>query len=469
MNAFQRLDDKLLLSPKIIYVVICMVFYCVHLFRPRFMKVYLRIEDDMYGYISALMALVSFTCMTLWGTLADALGRHRFVLGFLCFALAASFGLTYFVVMIPSATTRLVMSSLVLCLYSFFASGIIPLTDHITLRLLSNRPGFSKDMYSRQRLWGTISYAGTSKVVGWFEKRYTVASVLYILPIFSTIAVFTVFTLAPADTPKPFREILSFLRRKRPSDPIKEMSAVPSAVPADQYEKSPSQSVVEAPPSPSSSSSRSPIWQLLSNGNYLFMLVVVFMAGSARAVMTLFASKYWQEKMNLDGDQASTAGLYGVVLEVVIFFLGPSLLRIFGIYWLLIFGQLAMVARCWAYVQIPAEKKYYWLVYMVELLKGVAFGFTQTSGVKLASDVAPQGLEATAQALYTSVYSQLPAVLTAVGGGHLYGQPRALFFITAVVSTMALGLFVIKYWLDGSIRLVGGRRKSQQLTPAGAP
>lgn len=463
MKALQKLDEMLLPAPKIIYIVVCMVFYCLHLFRGRFIREYLALGDEQYGYIMAVMALVSFAFMTVWGTLADALGRHRLVLSFLCFALVASFELTALVAKVASPTARFYLSGLVMGLHAFFSCGLMPLTDHITLRLLSDRPGFSKDLYGRQRLWGTISYAGTNWIVGWFGQRYTVACVLYLWPIFSFICIVTLFILAPSDSPKPLSEFLSFLRRKPSSGTTKDMSEADG--------KEPKGSIVDlASPHPAvtGQTQQSPFLQLLTNGNYLFLLFVVFMTGSARAVMTHFLSKYWQEKMGFDDTQTSNAANFGVIMEVIIFFFGPWLLRIFGIYWLLIFGQLAMVVRCWAYVQIPASKDYLRLVYLVELLKGVAFGFTQASGVKLASEVAPKGLEATAQALYTSIYSQLPAVITALVGGHAYKMTHLLFQITAIVSTAALVLFVIKYILDGSIGLCGRRIRRQQ-SAAGTP
>lgn len=193
--------------------------------------------------------------------------------------------------------------------------------------------------------------------------------------------------------------------------------------------------------------------KLLRNPNYLFLLVFVFLAGSARAVMTSFVAMYWNEDMDLDTSKVAIAANFGILMEIIIFFMSPFLLRFFGIYWMLIFSQISMALRCWFYAYLPASPDMVYYVYAIELLKGTAFGFAQIAGVKICVEVAPPGLEATAQAVYTSFYSQLPAVLSAAIGGRLYQWygAKILFFITAIISTAALVLFFVKYTVDGRL------------------
>ncbi|PJF19740.1 hypothetical protein PSACC_00393 [Paramicrosporidium saccamoebae] len=455
MQFLAKLEDRFLISPKLIYFVVCASFYALHVFRAKFIKQYLGFDDDEYGDLCAVMALVSFSFMTMWSTLADALGRHRTVLIVLCLALAGSFELFLFVIRVNNMTARFYLSAAVLGVYSFFASGMLPLTDFLTLRKLSNRPGFSRDLYGRQRLWGTISYGLMTSLVGVVVQVFSLNALFYLIPASSVLCAICVLGLAPADEPKSLKGLFS--RNPKPEKPIESKSMAPETeetklvVGGEEAEEE-----IEGPKKPR------PIFQLLKNPSYLFMLIVVFMTGTARAVMTTFLSKYLEEGVKLLPTQVATAANFGIFLEVVIFFFGPTYLRIFGIYWLLVFGQIAMVVRCWAYVILPPTPSNFWLVYLIELLKGVAFGFTQLAGVKLASDSAPKGLEATAQALYTSVYSQLPTVLAAVAGGRCYKAfgPNLLFNVTSVVSTVALCLFVLKYALDGSIRFPGFKRRS---------
>jgi oligosaccharide:H+ symporter len=444
-RSFARLEEHLLLSPKIVYFVVCAAFYALHVFRPAFIKKFLEFGDVEYGDLCAVMALVSFAFMTLWGMLADALGRHKMVLVFLCLALAGAFELFLFVVQVQNMTVRFYLSAVVLGMYSFFASGMLPLTDFLTLRKLSNMPDFSKDLYGRQRLWGTISYGLMTYLVGLVLKTFDLKALFYLVPAASAVCAVCILWLAPGDEPKPLKE--AFKRK-----PKEEKEKLPEELNEDGLKKP------------------RPVIQLLKNPKYMFMLFVVFMTGSARAVMTIFLSNYWLDGIKLEKTQVGTAANFGIFMEIVILFLGPSCIKIFGIYWLLIFGQIAMVVRCWAYVFLPANAELYWMVYLIELLKGVAFSFTQIAGVKLASDAAPKGLEATAQALYTSVYSQLPTVITSIIGGRCYERygPNVLFQITAIVATVAMCLFIVKYLVDGSIRLCCfGKRRNKQQTGTG--
>jgi predicted MFS family arabinose efflux permease len=519
--AFKRVDDEILLSPKIIYFIVSTAFYTLYLFRAKFIKLYLGLDADEYGDISAIMALTSFAFMTLWGTFSDILGRHRLVLVVLCVALTGALELSVFVARITNHSLRFYLASAVMTLYSFFACGLLPLADYLTLRQLSNRPGFSRDLYGRQRLWGTISYGLTTAVMGWLIHDFGLKSILYALPLSSAACVITLFSLAPADTPRSFSQI--FGRTTDEQDMIKEVDdsdekddnftnqnmsekksdivdrniyekkddatdqgmyekkEIPDMKAQDQVRddypvkpiKSPgsSNSTVPINAKLSTKENRRPFVQLLMNPNYMFMLFVVFMTGSARAVMTTFLGKYWEEGMHLNSKQAAYAANFGIVLEIIIFFFGSACLRVIGTYWMLIIAQLAMVLRCWAYVLLPAPPRSVWLVYAVELLKGVAFGCTQIAGVKLASDAAPKGLEATAQALYTSVYSQLPAVLTAFIGGRVYKHygPSLLFYVTSIIMTSALVLFILKYLADGSIKILPTDHRKKHQKPHGTP
>ena len=199
----------------------------------------------------------------------------------------------------------------------------------------------------------------------------------------------------------------------------------------------------------------SPWRRLLTNGNFLFFLFAVFMNGMARTVMTIFLSIYWKEALRLDDTAVAVATIFGITLEVTIFYFYRFFAPL-GNYWMLVIAQAAMVVRCWTYYQMPTGSgSKHWQVWAIELLKGVAFGFTHSAGVRIAAESAPAGLEATAQALYTSMYAQLPAVVAAAIGGSVYEMhgPSMLFLITSIISTVALGLFLIKYSIDGKIRL----------------
>lgn len=454
---WRQLDDAVLVAPKLLYITMAFSFYAFYIVRATFATQYLGLDVSQFGDLWALMAAVGFLSMAPWGKLADVTGRHKLVVGFCSAGLAGSFLL--FLFRWDSRAVTFAMSALILALYSFFSSGLMPLTDYHALKMLQERPDVTRDHYGRQRVWGTIAFGAITYAVGALVDAYGPTVLFVVVPSTALLFMVTVYLMAIPDSPVPLGQVF----RKAPATPS-EPSASQSTSKDDLL--SIDADVVKLKSEPGSmhtTGTRSPIAQLMTNPSFMFLLVFVFLSGSARAVMSTFAAMYWRKDLAMTNRQTSMAANYGILLEIIIFFLSPLLLRVFGIYWMLILSQVAMAARCWLYAFLPAGPDMAWYVYGIELLKGAAFGFGQVAGVKICVDVAPVGLEATAQAVFTSVYSQLPAVLASAIGGRLYQWYGAqmLFLVTAVISTVALVLFSIKYTYDG--RLFGRFRRPSAL------
>lgn len=447
------------------------VFYSFHLFRPKFFR-HLGFNRSEIGEIMAIMALVSFISMAFWGTVADRLKRHRLILAVSAIGMAGSFMLY----LIKFSSRFYIWILFVGALYGFFQSGIQPLTDYQALKLLShysteNNP---KDLYGRQRLWGTASYGLTSYAIGELLQHYTTDVLFYCLPASAIFFVIVLYLFAIPDRGKMHshsnieiigKEEKEYQEKKHnhfenaekieipivsPIVPKLSPSSIGTANTAIITRTSQSETRVET-----GENGKKGFISLFSNPHYLFLLLVVFLIGSARAVMTTFLSLYLENDMKLSPSQIGIMANCGIAFEIVIFFFGPYFIRIIGVYWMLIVSQMAMVIRGWAYVFIPTNSNSVWYVYATELLKGVSFGFAQSAGVKLANDVSPPGMEATAQAVYTSMYSQLPLVITSFSGGRMseYFGSHVLFLATAITSSAALVLFIVKYSLDGSVRI----------------
>lgn len=462
-SIWRRLDSYIFFGPKVLYITMSFAFYAFYLMRANFSTNYLGFSRSQFGDLSAMMAAVGFLSMAPWGKVADATGRHRLVLAFCTFGMASSFML--FLFRFSNPTTTFVVSAFILALYSFFSVSLQPMTDYHALKMLEDHPGVDRDCYGRQRVWGTIAYGFISYVMGYLVKRIGPEAAFYVVPSTAAVFIVTIYLVTEPDRPVPLGQLFG---RRRPSQsaqppaeaeskdslPLKNASTVdllaPPSVedPLKSLSKSPT-----VPSSPRPSLTQTPLVRLLTNPNYVFLLVFVFLSGSARAVMTNFAAMYWNEDMKLQPDQVAIAANFGILMEIVLFFMAPLLLRFLGIYWMLLLSQLSMAARCWLYAVLPARKDLVAAVYAIELLKGMAFGFAQIAGVKIIVDVAPPGLEATAQAVYTSFYSQLPAVLAAAIGGRLYQWygAKTLFLTTAIISSVAFGLFFLKYAIEGRL------------------
>lgn len=469
-SCWRSLDQRLLLGPKLIFSAMAMVYYGFYQYRTNFADT-LGFSTKQFGYMSGLMSAVGFVGMALWGRLADWTRNPKLVLCVVSAGTAGAFSL--FLLHFSSVPVNM----LLMALYAAFSNGFQALSDDQVLRILSKS---DTRLYGRQRLWEALSFSVTTRALGFLIRRYGIVAMHYWVPaaavlFMGTVVVFGTNTMAQAAAPeggdKAAKTVVGTSRvvdahRAVGTDGALDSSLAPDArwAAGTHWPMAATSPMVTTSPMattlPMSTSlltdtprPRDSTWVLLSNPDYAFLLVGVFLTGCARSVMSTFLTRYLQKDMGLDEEQSATAAISGVVIEVAIFFGSALCLRRLGIYWMLILAQVAMVVRGWTYVVMAPVPSNWWLVYLVELLKGVAFGFTQTAGVRLAMEVAPPGLEATSQSLYTGMYSMVPAVLVACVGGKVYQEmgARALFTGTAAVSSAALLLFVGKYCHDGRI------------------
>jgi hypothetical protein len=494
-EALHRANNRWLLTPKLMYFTMNTVVYSFHLFRGAFITDYLLLEKKYVGLSGTLMGLVSFPCITLWSSFADAIGRHKLILSIITFGSVICFEMLFF--RMGSLSMRLIYSMTFLVLYSAFLAGMQPLLDFEALELLSSKAGFSKEIYGRQRLWGTIAYSCVTLGGAALIKAFDGFGVLaFIMPAAAVVFVATLFFTALPDQPKPLfgRARRQYFERQERlaekqlqeekgshepnknnnniindttinpttntpysplSDPEK-AKQLESQVHEHEQEQEQGSQVIEGF---AHRRVKSPWRTLLTDPNYMFFLFVVLMLGLARAVMTIFLALMWKTDLKMSTMEVAIAGgIFGIALEVGIFFVAKYISPLMGNYWMLVLAQTVMVVRCWAYFFMPKSHEWYWLVYVIELLKGLSFGLAHSAAIKIANEAAPEGLEATAQALYNSVYVQLPTVIAGLVGMwafHTFKDEASqlIFFGTAVISSLALVLFFIKYSFDGKIRL----------------
>ena len=485
MSVSRRLkqaNERWLITPKLMYFTMNMVVYSFHLFRGAFITDYLLLDSKYVGLSGTLMGLVSFPCITMWSSFADAVGRHKMVLSAITFGSVICFEMLFFC--FGNVTMRLVYSLTFLVLYSAFLAGMQPLLDFEALELLSSKAGFSKEIYGRQRLWGTIAYSCVTLGGAYLIKLFDGFGVLaFIMPAAAIVFVITLYFTALPDRPKPIfggripprqQQQQHQLEQKLSTEDQQAMSSVPPG--KEDFNTPILNELPLDPATPATNPNtklmmessvegfahrrvKSPWKTLLTDANYMFFLFVVLMLGLARAVMTIFLAIIWKTEMGMSTMEVAIAGaVFGMTLEIVVFFVAKYISPIMGNYWMLVTAQLAMVIRCWAYYFIPKSHDWYWLVYVIELLKGLSFGLAHSAAIKIANESAPVGLEATAQALYNSVYVQLPTIIAGLVGMWAFHQfkraaPQIMFFGTAVISTAALLLFFVKYSIEGKIRL----------------
>lgn len=477
-NAWERIDNSFSLSSKLIYLSMAFAYYSFYIFRPIFLKKYVGMGSDVYGIVASITAACSFAATSVWSYLADYTGRHKLIVGFITIGMAISFDLIYLVSHPVSTSGKFAISALIVS-FGIFQSGIIPLVDFLTLKKLTTSPGFSKEMYGRQRVWATIGYPAVSYLVGALTKKYKMPILYLIVPISVVPFLFLLTLFGPKDKPKSIKEMKS--KHKDNNDPLKNVAQNDQDIEnsggekvnnnsaanlcedhkstkhtiSDQVETNRLAGKLHSGTEAEQAENAGNSWiQLIKNPSFLFFLFAVFMNGTVRTASTVFLSSIWEESYGMEGDQIGYAAFTGVSLEIIIFFFGPFFSGM-GNYWMLVLAQCAMATRSWLYWMLPLDtgKNYSWQVCGIELLKGVAFGFTHTAGVKLAMEAAPPGLEATAQAIYTSVYSQLPAIFSAAACGKIMASMGTsnLLLILAYVSTAAVVIVTGKYAMEGHL------------------
>ena len=153
-------------------------------------------------FVGTLMGLVSFPCITMWSTFADAIGRHKLILSSITFGSVICFEMLFF--FFENQALRLIYSMTFLVLYSAFLAGMQPLLDFEALELLSSKAGFSKEIYGRQRLWGTIAYSCVTLGGAYLIKLFDGFGVLaFVMPSAAIVFVITLYFTALPDRPKP--------------------------------------------------------------------------------------------------------------------------------------------------------------------------------------------------------------------------------------------------------------------------
>lgn len=460
-NMWNELDQKLLISTKLIFFSMAFAYYTFYIFRGIFLQGYMGFTADTYGYLSSLMAAFSFAATSMWSLLSDRTGKHKLVLIFLTVCMVISFDLIS-QIKLPLSVIGTIMTFVLMISYSVFQSGVMPLVDYLTLKRLTSSPGFSKELYGRQRMWATIGYPVVSYIVGNLTERYKMPITYWIMPIATVPFILALFCFVPNDHSEARQgntisierlpEDKEELNRNDEESNLSSSQLVATKNLTDLEQKS-QLKIDDLSEKVAKNGDRS--WLVfLKNPSFLFFLFAVFMNGTVRTASTVFLSNIWKQNFHLTKDQVGTAAFPGVSLEVLIFFFGPFFSRM-GNYWMLVIAQGAMALRSWLYWMLPinSEKSLYLQVYAIELLKGVAFGFTHTAGVKLAMEAAPEGMEATAQALYTSVYSQLPAIFSAAACGVIIKSlgTSFLLLILAFISSIAFIIVALKYAFEGRL------------------
>lgn len=272
--------------------------------------------------------------------------------------------------------------ALVIASFAFFMSPINPLVDNSAVAMLGDR----RNRYGRLRLWGSLGWGLSAPLIGRLVEE---VGLRWSFVSYSLIMALT---------------LVVILRL-----PISETSIGGS------------------------------FWrgfrQLMASRRWILFLVIVFVAGLGMGVVNNYLFLF----MNQLGASASVMGLaltVATISELTVFVFSERMLNRWGTGRMLALSIVAMVLRLLAYSVITAPGA----VLAVQLLHGFTFAALWTAGVAYANRVAPPGLGATAQGVFTGVSMGLATAAGALIGGVLYQDlgAAAMFRWTAIGIALCL-------------------------------
>jgi MFS transporter, PPP family, 3-phenylpropionic acid transporter len=271
--------------------------------------------------------------------------------------------------------------------YAFFSAPIMPLVDNSVMALLGER----KERYGKQRMWGALGWGISGALAGVIIQQTGLgaAFVGFLVIMGAGLIAAAYLTVTPATIGG------TFWAKAR---------------------------------------------VLASNRQLAVFLATVFVSSIAMGVTNFFLFLYLE-------DLGATTTLMGLSLtvatvsELPIFFFSDSFLRRWGAKGLLSIALFAQVLRMVSYALMPTA----WFVLPIHLLHGLTFSAMWVAGVSYANEIAPPGMGATAQGLFTATTMGLGAAGGAVIGGLLYDRigPAQLFGWMAVCVAVGWVVFAL--------------------------
>ena len=386
--------------PKAVYA----LYYAAVACLVPFMTLYYQekgLTGGQIGILAGIIPLITLASSPFWSGVADATRRHKAVLLLTIAGLWSAVLLLFFVDGFGPMLGAVV-------LYAVFVGPIVPLVDNAVLNLLGER----KADYGKVRVWGAVGWGVAATLLGPVLERAGLAWSFY------GFLGFMALCFAAA-------------------------ALLPMGVPVD--------SVRHA--------YRAGLAILLRRGRFLLLLFVALVYGIGMGILLSYQFLYLEQLGASRTLMAMTLTL-STLSEVPFWFLSGPIMARYGVNRMIAFALVATTVRFFALALMGAP----WLALPISLLHGPSFAVMWAAGVADADSVAPRGLGATAQGLFSGMLLGLGAAIGGFVGGPAYeaiGFQR-LFAILGWMTTGALLVFV-------AARLTNRRRAAEPPTQQAGP
>ncbi len=312
----------------------------------------------------------------------------------------ASLGTIIPMLLLPLARSLALLGALTL-VYALFAGPIAPLADSTALEVAAAR----KRSYGQLRLWGSLGYVAAAWGLGVIIERSSLRSLFYGYAVLMVAGLIVALRL-----------------------PARQHTWAGRGLPG--------------------------LRALLGDRTLAVFLASVFVLSSAVAATENFFGLY----LNGIGARPGTIGLASAIAalsEVPVMFVSGALTRRLTARGLYMLGAIVYVARWLLYAVITSPQ----LVLVVQVLHGLSYASYFVGGVVYTHERAPEGLTATAQALFSGTCYGVGTVAGALVGGYLYDRVgmASLFRLCSLAAAVSLLAFLI----------VPARGKAGRPRPAG--
>lgn len=356
----------------------------------------LGLSGSAIGLLAALPSLAALMVSPLWGAAADASRRFRLVL--LLAIGGALFSSQLLGWIGPSSPlgggqSLFLLLLLAVLLFSLFSPAIMPLVDSFLIESL----GEQRQRYGRIRLWGAVGWGVAAPLVGGLLDRFGMRAAFGAYLLLMGLGGLTAWRL-------PLSEHLEQRRL--------------------------------------GASYWSGLRQLLRAPAWRGFLALAFLCGLSMSAISSFMFLRLEElhaSRLLMGISLTAATLS----ELPVLYASDRLLRRFGESGVLLIGLGLYGLRLLLLGWLPAPS----LVLGLQLLHGLTFSATWAAGVTLADRLAPPGISATAQGLFSGFYLGLGAATGSFLAGLLaqaVGLP-SMFLISGVFVCLATGLAALRF------------------------
>ena len=337
------------------------------------------LSGNQIGMVTALGALIIMLAAPIWGALADATRRHKQLLMLSLIGAALAAQGIY-------RTHTFAGFLAIVTVSGFFGAPNMGLMDHTTMSLLGER----RAEYGRTRQWGTLGWMVSAPLAGLLIDRNGLGWAFGLYTALLLIAVTSVGLVRPQGA-----------GMKMETNIFKGISLV---------------------------------WR---DSRWFLFIFSTLVAGIGQAII------YYYLFLTLQGKGFSKAfmgmtNVFSTGGELPVMFFGAWLVRRFGSRALITASMVATAVRAMAYSYTDTG----WVILAIQLLHGPSFGFLWIGGVARAFELAPPGMTATAQCLFSSVAMGVGGVLAALFGGTLYQAVGATMMFRFAGILVFAGLLV---------------------------